>query len=126
MIWSDRRWMASKRRANPALSEKTNLLLRVAEGMPARAWIKDASGRYIFVNDEVLRVLELEREKFIGFTDEEIFPRVGHVYWRKDQIVLSTRQPLITTDQVEREPLSFLHKVPARYRRRTPCGYDRG
>ena len=73
---------------------------------------KDARGRYVYVNAETTRILEVERERFIGFTDEEIFPRVGHTYWRKDQIVLSTRQPLITTDQVEKDRFLFCLRFP--------------
>jgi len=80
--------------------------------MPARVWIKDARGRYVYLNSEVTRVLEIERKRFIGFTDEEIFPTVGHVYWRKDQIVLSTRQPLVTTDQVEQNRSLFCLRFP--------------
>jgi signal transduction histidine kinase len=102
----------SKQPSDPAFSAETDLLLRVAEEMPARVWIKDARGRYVFVNDETTRILEVERARFIGFTDEEIFPPVGHAYWRKDQIVLSTRQPLITTDQVEKDRFLFCLRFP--------------
>jgi len=104
--------MPNKRRLKPAFSEEANLLLRLAEAMPARVWIKDAGGRYVFVNTEVTRVLELDRARFIGSTDEQIVPRVGHIYWRKDQIVLSTRQPLITTDQVEKHRFLFCLRFP--------------
>ncbi len=92
--------------------EETNLLLRIAQDVPARIWIKDANGRYVFVNSEVTRVLDLPREKFLGATDEELFPTVGHVYWRKDQTVLSTGQPLITTDQVEKRRFLFCLRFP--------------
>src|ERR1700730_2074396 len=89
------------------LADETNFLLRVVGDVPARIWIKNSDGRYVFVNSEVARMLDLPREKFIGATDEELFPRVGHVYWRKDQTVLSTGQPLVTTDQVEKNRYLF-------------------
>ncbi|HVN26872.1 MAG TPA: ATP-binding protein [Candidatus Binataceae bacterium] len=104
--------MPSKRRAKSQPSADLELLLRVAQEMPARVWIKDDRGRYVYVNPEVTRILGVERERFIGFTDEEIFPRVGHVYWRKDQIVLSTGKPLVTTDQVEENRFLFCLRFP--------------
>ncbi len=74
--------------------------------------MKDSRGRYAFVNAEVARALEVPREKFIGATDDELFPTVGHVYWRKDQTVLSTGQPLVTTDQVENNRFLFCLRFP--------------
>jgi|HubBroStandDraft_6_1064221.scaffolds.fasta_scaffold473419_1 signal transduction histidine kinase len=94
------------------LAGEIDLLLRAAETMPARLWIKDAHGRYVFVNSEVTGALEVARERFLGSTDEEIFPRVGHTYWRKDQIVLSTGEPLITIDQVEQGRFLFCLRFP--------------
>ena len=82
-------------------------LFHVLGHLPARVWVKDAQGRYVFVNSEVTRALNLPATKFIGSTDDEVFPRVGHVYWRKDQLVLSSGQPLVTTDQVEDERFLF-------------------
>jgi signal transduction histidine kinase len=92
---------------NPALSDENSFLLRMLGEAPARLWVKDANGRYAYVNSEVTRILGVPRERFIGSTDEELFPAVGHVYWRKDQHVLSTGQPLVTTDQVERNRFLF-------------------
>jgi signal transduction histidine kinase len=99
--------MSKPSRLNPALSDENSFLLRVLGEAPARLWVKDANGRYAFVNSEVTRILGVPREEFIGSTDEELFPTVGHVYWRKDQHVLSTGQPLVTTDQVEQNRFLF-------------------
>lgn len=64
------------------------------------------------MNSEVARALDLPAARFIGSTDEELFPRVGHVYWRKDQLVLSSAQPLVTTDQVEKGRFLFCLRFP--------------
>jgi signal transduction histidine kinase len=98
--------------STPTLSDETSFLLRVVGDLPARIWVKDSRGRYAFVNAEVARALEVPREKFIGATDDELFPTVGHVYWRKDQTVLSTGQPLVTTDQVENNRFLFCLRFP--------------
>jgi nitrogen fixation/metabolism regulation signal transduction histidine kinase len=80
--------------------------------IPARVWIKDARGKYVFVNSRLSSELGIEREKWIGSSDDELFPEVGHVYWRKDQQVLSGGNPLISTDQVERGKSLFVVRFP--------------
>lgn len=80
--------------------------------LPARIWIKDAAGRYVFVNSRLTTELGIEQEKWIGARDEELFPNIGHVYWRKDQQVLSSGEPLVSTDQVERGKSLFVVRFP--------------
>jgi len=80
--------------------------------LPARVWIKDADGRYVFVNSRLTSELGIDREKWIGSTDEELFPNIGHIYWRKDQQVLSSRAPLVSTDQVEQGKSIFVLRFP--------------
>src|ERR1700733_3841474 len=80
--------------------------------IPTRIWIKDALGRYVFVNSRLSSELGIEPEKWVGMRDEELFPNVGHVYWRKDQQVLSSGDPLVSTDQVERGKSLFVVRFP--------------
>jgi signal transduction histidine kinase len=80
--------------------------------IPARVWIKDAVGRYVFVNSRLSSELGIQPEKWLGERDEELFPNVGHVYWRKDLQVLSSGNPLISTDEVERGKSLFVVRFP--------------
>src|SRR5271163_4955695 len=88
--------------------EPERLFSLIMNDIPARVWIKDAQGRYVFVNSRLVSEVGVEREKWIGSKDEEIFPAVGQIYWRKDQQVLSGGDPLVTTDQVERGKSLFV------------------
>jgi len=88
--------------------ESERLFSLIMNDIPARVWIKDAQGRYVFVNSRLVSEVGVEREKWIGSKDEEIFPAVGQIYWRKDQQVLSGGDPLVTTDQVERGKSLFV------------------
>src|SRR5580704_15764502 len=97
---------------DPSRTNFESFFLRLIRDMPARVWAKDSQGRYVFVNDEVVKVLRLGREKWIGSTDEALFPKVGQVYWRKDQQVLSSREPLVTTDQVGKDRYLFVLRFP--------------
>jgi signal transduction histidine kinase len=84
----------------------------VMGNIPARVWIKDDRGRYVFVNSRLTSELGIEREKWIGSSDEELFPRIGHVFWRKDLQVLSGGSPLVSSDQVERGKFLFVVRFP--------------
>ncbi len=101
--------------ANPQLTDRDDpehFFSLLMGNLPARIWIKDAMGRYVFVNSRLTSELGIENEKWIGARDEELFPTVGHVYWRKDQQVLSSGDPLVSTDQVERGKSLFVVRFP--------------
>ena len=84
----------------------------VMGNIPARVWIKDHRGRYVFVNSRLTSELGIDRERWIGASDEELFPRIGHIFWRKDLQVLSGGGPLVSTDQVERGKFLFVLRFP--------------
>jgi signal transduction histidine kinase len=94
------------------LSGSEHLVTLLMRDIPARVWIKDAEGRYVFVNPRLISELGIDREKWIGTTDEELFPTVGHVYRRKDQQVLASGEYLASTDQLDREKYSFVLRFP--------------
>jgi signal transduction histidine kinase len=96
----------------PVIRDSEHLFSLMMSNLPARVWIKDADGRYVFVNSRLTSELGIEREKWIGSTDEELFPNIGHIYWRKDQQVLLTRTPLVSTDQVEQGKSIFVLRFP--------------
>src|SRR6266404_1102321 len=99
--------------ADPPLIRDSEQIFSLMMGnLPARVWIKDAEGRYVFVNSRLCSELSIDREKWIGSTDEELFPNIGHIYWRKDLQVLSTRTPLVSTDQVELGKSIFVLRFP--------------
>jgi len=99
--------------ANPRLRDDSDHFLSLLMGnLPARVWIKDALGRYIYVNSQLCSDLGIEREKWLGARDEEMFPKVGQIYWRKDQHVLSSGSPLVSTDQVESGKFLFVVRFP--------------
>jgi signal transduction histidine kinase len=103
---------ASARRGRSVGRDQESFFSLVMGSIPARIWIKDAQGRYAFVNERLCSELGIEREKWIGSSDEELFPDVGEIYWRKDLQVLSSGSPLVSTDQVERGKSLFVVRYP--------------
>jgi signal transduction histidine kinase len=101
------------RSAGPPIIRDPEQIFSIMMGnLPARVWIKDSDGRYVFVNSRLTSELGIDRETWLGSTDEELFPNIGHIYWRKDQQVLSTRAPLVSTDQVEQGKSIFVLRFP--------------
>jgi signal transduction histidine kinase len=96
----------------PTIRDPEQIFSLMMGNLPARVWIKDAAGRYVFVNSRITSELGIDREKWLGSTDEELFPNIGHIYWRKDQQVLSSRAPLVSTDQVEQGKSIFVLRFP--------------
>ena len=96
----------------PTIRDPEQIFSLMMGNLPARVWIKDAAGRYVFVNSRLTSDLGIDREKWLGSTDEELFPNIGHIYWRKDLQVLSTRAPLVSTDQVEQGKSIFVLRFP--------------
>ena len=96
----------------PTIRDPEQIFSLMMGNLPARVWIKDADGRYVFVNSRITSELGIDREKWLGSTDEELFPNIGHIYWRKDQQVLSSRAPLVSTDQVEQGKSIFVLRFP--------------
>ncbi len=57
------------------LEKKTRYLEAISEYTARPMFMKDSEDRYLFVNDEYLRLFDLEEDEVIGSTDEEIHPK---------------------------------------------------
>jgi len=78
------------------------LFERFARSLPIRGWIKDSDGKYLYVNSRLVDDFGIPLEKWIGSTDEVLFPRFFRAHQRNDSAVLSSGLPMQTTDLVER------------------------
>ena len=64
--------------------------------------VKDAQGRYILVNSELVRRLGIPREDLIGKTASEVYPgETGSRIEQNDKLVLRSGEPVETEDIVE-------------------------
>jgi signal transduction histidine kinase len=92
-----------------------DLIARFAPSIPARLSVKNAAGEYVYVNQRLLDDFGLAREQWIGATDEQLFPDLARAYRRNDLAVLSSGQPLQTTDLVARrgvQEFAFVLRFP--------------
>ena len=98
------------------LAEADHRLQLILENTTAVMYLKDATGRYVFVNAEYERLFDIQSTEIVGRTDEEVHPeQMANAVSKNDQRVLDTGEPLeveeqITVDETERTFLSL--KVP--------------
>jgi PAS domain S-box-containing protein len=98
--------------------------LRRAEGrfakfmhhLPGLAWIKDATGRYVFINDAAEHAFNLKKEELYGRTDEEVFPALtAQQFTNNDAKVRASRASVQTIETLEQQDGwhdSLVHKFP--------------
>jgi PAS domain S-box-containing protein len=68
---------------------------------PAVAWMKDAAGRYVYVNETLLRVYGFTRAEILGKTDLEVLPRaVADQLRQNDERVRASRAPVETVERI--------------------------
>jgi two-component system, cell cycle sensor histidine kinase and response regulator CckA len=65
------------------------------EHLPSVAVIRDLEGRYLFVNDAVLKAFHNTREDWLGKTAEDLWPpEVAEKFSAQDRLVLETKEPV--------------------------------
>lgn len=100
------------------LEEADQRLQLILRNTTAVMYLKDANGRYVFVNAEYERLFGLQNTDIVGRTDEEVHPEaMAEAVKENDQRVLDSGDPLeveehITVDGAERVFLSL--KVPTK------------
>jgi len=62
---------------------------------------KDLEGRYIFVNEEYSRLFHINKEKFIGLTDYDLFPDdIAKAFVGADQSVIEKKDTIVFEEKV--------------------------
>jgi two-component system, cell cycle sensor histidine kinase and response regulator CckA len=68
---------------------------------PAVAWMKDAAGRYVYVNNTLTKVYARAAEEVLGKSDAELLPEPAAVRLRaNDEAVLAANQPLEAVEHI--------------------------
>lgn len=105
--------LSERKRAEMALREKQELFEHFMNNSPARAYIKDASGRYIYVNKVIEQLLNWQQKDWYGKTDFELVgQQTAQQFRQHDLSVLNTEQAIeveeeITIDNEKRYLTSF-------------------
>ena len=85
----------------PSPDETHSWFTPFIQNLPGLAWVKDLSGRYLYVNDIARRTLGAAQEAIVGRTDEELFPPATAAQFRaNDQTVIAGKRPIQTIEEL--------------------------
>ncbi len=83
-----------RRRIDSALVETHALLSALLDSIPDIVFFKDVRGAYLGCNPEMARLAGLPRDKIVGRTDDDLFPKdVAEEFKENDRLVLDESAP---------------------------------
>jgi len=107
-----------RKRAEAALQESQELFQSFMNHSPMSAFIKDETGRYIYVNSLVEQNLHRQQTDIVGKTDLELLPaNIAQQFRANDLAMLASNEPLqiLETLQIEEEERHYMSfKFPFR------------
>jgi PAS domain S-box-containing protein len=91
--------VTERKRAEAALKESEQRFAAFMDNLPGFAWIKNADGAYVYVNDELRKIFPNHQDDWSGKSDADIWPaEIAAGFQRNDQRVLKTRRELQTIE----------------------------
>jgi len=94
--------VTEERARQRALAESRERFALFTEHLPGCAYIKDAAGRYVYVNERAAQVLGREPADCLGRDDAEFFPSVAERLRAVDTSVLKSGLPAQLLERTER------------------------
>ena len=92
--------VTDRKRAEDALRRSQQLLRDVADNTTAVIYVKDADGRFLFINRRFEQLFHLTTEEIIGHTNHEVFPReIADAFRANDLQVLSRNSTMEYEEQ---------------------------
>lgn len=92
------------RRAMHSLRRSEQLFDSFMGNLPGAAWMKDIDGRYVYANEEAVRVLNTPRRDLYGRTDLDLFPAAtAQQFMENDHLAHSRRESLQAVEALERD-----------------------
>lgn len=96
--------ITERKQAEIALQESRELFESFMQYSPTTAFIKDRSGRYLYVNSFIEKTFKRSRNEWLGKTDFDLFPSEAAQQWREnDLLVLNEGKTLQALETVPLE-----------------------
>src|SRR6185436_8001383 len=99
-----------------AVLTSEQLFTRFMQQLPGLAWIKDAAGRYVFVNEAAARSFGFPAEELLGKTDDEVFPAATAAQFKENDRQATARSSGIqTVETLEIEKGNVRHSIVSKF-----------
>jgi PAS domain S-box-containing protein len=93
--------ITKRKKMEEALWESKDYLNKIINSIGDPIFVKDRQHRYVLVNDAHCNIAGLEREKIIGSTSHDLFPKdQADVFWEKDEEVFETGRENVNEERV--------------------------
>jgi len=111
--------ITEQKQAEESLRASEERFSKFMQHLPGLAWIKDAQGRYVYVNDAAAKAFNAPSHKLYGMSDDEIFPSATAARFRhNDQCALASPTGVLVEEELEHEDgvlhCSIVSKFPIR------------
>jgi len=108
--------IAQRKQAEDALRERERLIHAILDNSPALIFLKDKEGRYLLVNKEFEKALDVSQEEIRGRKDEQVFPaEQAAAFQATDLRVIQTGVPTEFEELTLKDDgphTSIVHKFP--------------
>lgn len=96
--------ITERKRLDRELKESEDRFRSFMDHLPGFAWIKDANGAYVYMNNQLQEVLPQHQDDWMGRTDTDFWrPEIAAEYHRNDQQVLRYTRQLQALERWELE-----------------------
>lgn len=96
--------ITERKQAEMALRESQKLFQNFMQNSPTTAFIKDESGRYVYVNPLLEKTFQRSLNEWVGKTDFDLFPSEAAQKWRDNDLqVLTEGKTLQATEVVPQD-----------------------
>ncbi|WP_437795556.1 ATP-binding protein [Sorangium sp. So ce693] len=113
-------------RSNAALRESQHLLQAIVDNTTAVIFAKDIEGRYMLVNRGFEELFQMRRERVIGKTDHDVFPREQAEEYRANDSLVLQQNRAIELDELAPQSDGVRTYISLRFPLRGPNGKPEG
>ncbi len=119
--------VTQRRKAQEALGESEERFASFMRHLPGLAWIKNAEGQYVYVNDAAEKAFQTSRAALYGKTDEEVFPPPTAAQFRANDIsAMASEAGFVTVETLRHEDGVLHHSLVSKFPIRDAAGRYRG
>jgi PAS domain S-box-containing protein len=108
--------ITERKKADEALRKSEDLFSRFMQHLPGLAWIKDHSGRYLYVNDAAEKAFNRSRQMLYGKTDAEVFPpEIAAQFSQNDERAFTESAGLQTVEELTQSDGTVHHSIVSKF-----------
>jgi PAS domain S-box-containing protein len=96
--------ITERKQIEAALQESQDLFQRFMRNSPTTAFIKDAAGRYVYINALIEKTFNRPATAWLGKTDFDLFPAAAAQAWRDNDLAVLTQETTLQAVETAPEP----------------------